>query len=360
MGTTDPSMSMISKDAEAANEAGIELSPDPNAPLKLPVNASKLTKWNAAMSLFHGVFAAITLAVGNTDLAVPVYGSGVKVIVGGLNGTNVGTNATGGWALTPDFSSVSSHIHLTWAVACFFGLSCLFHLGNATFLKKFYIRALEKGYAPFRWIEYSMSASVMILILAYTSGTTTQRARLALRLHRHHHGLRPPARGHLPPQVSRGVGHLQQARAAAGAPHRLRAAVLRLGAGRRAVHGGRWLVRHRLPGREEPDADLRLRHRLRRAAHLLGLRPRAAHRLAPPARQVLSGRDRVHVAFALRQGRARPARAEQRPCARQLHRYLCVSPEKASSTCALLSCSCLVFVVGVCIRCEPFRKKEKK
>ena len=165
---------MISKDAEAANEAGIELSPDPNAPLKLPVNASKLTKWNAAMSLFHGVFAAITLAVGNTDLAVPVYGSGVKVIVGGLNGSNVGTNATDGWALKPDFSSVSSHIHLTWAVACFFGLSCLFHLGNATFLKKFYIRALEKGYAPFRWIEYSMSASVMILILAYTSGTTTQ------------------------------------------------------------------------------------------------------------------------------------------------------------------------------------------
>merc|ERR1712195_106608 len=85
-----------------------------------------------------------------------------------------------------------------------------------------------------------------------------------------------------------------------------------------------WLVRHRLPGREEPDADLRLRHRLRRAAHLLGLRPRAAHRLAPPARQVLPGRDRVHVALALRQGRARPARAEQRPCARQLHRYLCL------------------------------------
>jgi len=167
-------MSMISKDAEAANEAGIELSPDPNAPLKLPVNASKLTKWNAAMSLFHGVFAAITLAVGNTDLAVPVYGSGVKVIVGGLNGTNVGTNATDGWALKPDFSSVSSHIHLTWAVACFFGLSCLFHLGNALLWKPLYLRALEKGYAPFRWIEYSMSASVMILILAYTSGTTTQ------------------------------------------------------------------------------------------------------------------------------------------------------------------------------------------
>merc|ERR1711865_213482 len=89
------------------------------------------------------------------------------VIVGGLNGSNVGTNATAGWALKPDFSSVSSHIHLTWAVACFFGLSCLFHLGNATFLKKFYLAALEKGYAPFRWIEYSMSASVMILFFAW-------------------------------------------------------------------------------------------------------------------------------------------------------------------------------------------------
>jgi len=159
---------------EPANEAGLASLPASLAPdLKLPVNASKLTKWNAAMSLFHGVFVVITLGAGNTDLNVPVYGSGVTLIVGGENGTAVGTNATDGFALRPDFSKVASRLYLTWAVACFFGLSCLFHLGNALLWKPLYLRALEKGYAPFRWIEYTFSASVMILILAYTSGTTT-------------------------------------------------------------------------------------------------------------------------------------------------------------------------------------------
>ena len=56
--------------AKEANEAGIELTADPNAPVKLPVPESELTKWNAAMCIFHGVFAVITLAVGNLDLKV--------------------------------------------------------------------------------------------------------------------------------------------------------------------------------------------------------------------------------------------------------------------------------------------------
>ena len=62
-------MSMLPKEA-IANEAGDELTPDPHAPVQLPVPASKLTKWNAAMCLFHGIFATITLVVGNLDLRV--------------------------------------------------------------------------------------------------------------------------------------------------------------------------------------------------------------------------------------------------------------------------------------------------
>ena len=137
-----------------------------------------------------------------------MYGSGVKLIVGGVNGSAVGTSATDGWALEPDFSERATWLYLTWATACFFLLSCLFHLGNALLWKKVYLHSLASGYAvrpcptptapcatahatqgapphssslvarlstpqPFRWIEYSFSASVMILILAYTSGTTT-------------------------------------------------------------------------------------------------------------------------------------------------------------------------------------------
>ena len=36
---------------------------------------------------------------GNTELRVPVYGSGVRLIVGGTNGSNVGTDAEDGLAL---------------------------------------------------------------------------------------------------------------------------------------------------------------------------------------------------------------------------------------------------------------------
>lgn len=158
-------MSRVSKDG-FVNEAG-------NVTVELPVPETKLTRWNIAMFIFHGCFAAITLALGNLNLKVPVYGSGVKLIVGGTNGSAVNTNATSGWALSPDFSERACWLHLTFATACFFLLSCLFHLGNALLWKKLYVSALKNGYAPFRWLEYAFSASVMIIILAYTSGTTT-------------------------------------------------------------------------------------------------------------------------------------------------------------------------------------------
>ena len=99
-------------------------------------------------------------------------------MVGGINGSAVGTTATDGWALAPDFSERAAWLYLTWAVACFFLLSCVFHLGNALLWKKFYLSALASGYAPFRWIEYTFSASVMILVLGYTSGTSAPAATL--------------------------------------------------------------------------------------------------------------------------------------------------------------------------------------
>jgi len=141
--------------------------------LELPVPARKLTIMNALLCGFHATFATITLVVGNTDLKVPVYGSGVKLIVGGTNGSNIGTDAEEGFALKPDFSERATWLYLTWATACFFLLSFLFHLGNALLWRKPYLRLLASGYAPFRWVEYTFSASVMILILAYTAGTTT-------------------------------------------------------------------------------------------------------------------------------------------------------------------------------------------
>jgi len=152
----------------------------PSKTVELPVPARKLTIMNALLCGFHATFATITLVVGNTDLKVPVYGSGVKLIVGGTNGSNIGTDAEEGFALKPDFSERATWLYLTWATACFFLLSFFFHLGNALLWRKPYLRLLASGYAPFRWVEYTFSASVMILILAYTAGTTTLPVLVAL------------------------------------------------------------------------------------------------------------------------------------------------------------------------------------
>ena len=113
-----------------------------------------------------------------------MYGSGVKLIVGGTNGSNIGTNAEEGFALKPDFSERATWLYLTvsaapnptpyplplppipdpaptpnparnsdlhptpnqWATACFFLLSFLFHLGNALLWRKPYLRLLASGY----------------------------------------------------------------------------------------------------------------------------------------------------------------------------------------------------------------------
>ena len=48
---------------------------------------------------------------------MPVYGSGVKLIVGGTNGSNVGTEAEEGFALKPDFSERATWLYLTVSAA---------------------------------------------------------------------------------------------------------------------------------------------------------------------------------------------------------------------------------------------------
>lgn len=141
--------------------------------LELPVPCRKLTMWNAAMCLFHTTLAAVTLAIGDLGLRVPVYGSEVEL--------RVLPNNTDAFALAPAVPvKRASWLYFTGCVAAFFFLSAAFHLGNALVWRKWYIRGLQRGFAPFRWLEYSISASVMILILAYVSGTLFQSVLVAL------------------------------------------------------------------------------------------------------------------------------------------------------------------------------------
>lgn len=123
-------------------------------PVQLPVPGSLLTKWNGAMALFHGALTVVTLAVGNLDLRVPVYASEISLDVGD-------SNSTSEWRLVPGVATRSGWMYLTYLTASFFFLSCVFHTGNVLLWRAPYQRALAGGFAPFRWAEYSLSASVL-------------------------------------------------------------------------------------------------------------------------------------------------------------------------------------------------------
>ena len=130
--------------------------------VKLPVPADRLLKWNVAMLIFHSFLAIITLVVGNGDLRVPIYGSSVAL--------TVLENNTRSWAMKPATDEKVGWFYLTYLVALFFALSAAAHGGNAFVWKAAYLRNLEQAYAPFRWIEYSFSASVMVIVLSYVAG----------------------------------------------------------------------------------------------------------------------------------------------------------------------------------------------
>jgi len=136
------------------------------APVIIEVPEKLLIRWNAAMAIFHSIFAVVTLAVANVGLEAPVFLLETYPAEFGNTGD--------GWQLKARVSSEPGHMYLTWTVFCFFLICALFHTGNATIWRSMYLRLLAQCYCPSRWIEYSMSASVMTLIIAYVTGSMVQ------------------------------------------------------------------------------------------------------------------------------------------------------------------------------------------
>lgn len=113
---------------------------------------------NIAAFLCHSVLAGVTIGLGNRDLAVPVYAARLSVKF---------YNNGSAFKLEPSETYVVGRLYLTYAMASFFLLSAAAHLCNFSCLEEYYISWLRRGHAPMRWVEYSFSASVMMLIIAY-------------------------------------------------------------------------------------------------------------------------------------------------------------------------------------------------
>lgn len=128
------------------------------------IQINPLKRWNLFAGLLHLASLIAVLALSN-NFALPV----------------TATYMTG-----QPGSSFSDPIHLlnvniSYAIALFFGFSALFHFLVAS--KKFFSRyadGLKQSHNIFRWVEYSLSSSIMILIIAQLNGISDYAALLAI------------------------------------------------------------------------------------------------------------------------------------------------------------------------------------
>lgn len=138
---------------------------------------------NNIMFLFHTGFVIVTLVVGKLDLYVPIYrlsltpnGTMTRLRNYSMYTVDEANEIFPNWEdQINEFLSVSTEkqnfsLPMTWLVATFFFLSAFFHFGNANLWWRYYISYMEIQQSPFRWMEYTLSASVMILIVSYGAG----------------------------------------------------------------------------------------------------------------------------------------------------------------------------------------------
>lgn len=137
-----------------------------------------LRRWNVAMCLFHGILAAVTLSLANPSLEVPLYRTSLSFQVL-RNGTFVdvdGVTQRGDSEVFRIWPYVEEHgaLRLVDLTVAFFLLSATAHLLNATLLWRWYAQMLERCYTPTRWVEYTLSAPIMFVLISYGLGVRTR------------------------------------------------------------------------------------------------------------------------------------------------------------------------------------------
>lgn len=122
-----------------------------------------LRRLNLLAGLLHLVSALLVLGLAN-GFALPV----VARYMAGQPGTNRYQLVTYG------------HVSMALLIGLFFALSALAHFAVAGPLRASYELHLDSGRNPYRWLEYSLSASIMIVAVAQLTGVTDVAALVAL------------------------------------------------------------------------------------------------------------------------------------------------------------------------------------
>ena len=120
------------------------------------VRLSGLQRWNMGLAVLH-LGQAVLILLLTSDFAIAVITSFPD-----------GHPGTAGLTTSTLFDP-----RIGWAVALFLGLAGFDHLLTATFLRDVYQRDLQRSINRFRWIEYSVSATIMVIVISLYWGITT-------------------------------------------------------------------------------------------------------------------------------------------------------------------------------------------
>ncbi|WP_409331597.1 heliorhodopsin HeR [Trujillonella humicola] len=114
-----------------------------------------LRRWNLALTVLHAAQAvAVLLLAGSFAITV-----------------------TSSFPAGPPGTAVPApeplvDVDVGGAIAVFLGLAALDHLVTATALRRRYEEGLRRGINRFRWLEYSLSATIMVLLICAYTGIT--------------------------------------------------------------------------------------------------------------------------------------------------------------------------------------------
>ena len=129
-----------------------------------PINTSTIRRYNLIAGIFHFAQMAAVLALAN-DFSLPI----VARYMSGPPGTTFAEPIT----------LLDTPVGLT--VALFLGLSAFFHflVASPQFFDR-YSTGLTQNRNYFRWVEYSISSSVMIVLISQIVGVTDIAAIIAI------------------------------------------------------------------------------------------------------------------------------------------------------------------------------------
>ncbi len=116
----------------------------------------RLRRFNIIMGFFHAIQGVAILALSN-DFALPVTATFLDDAPG----------------LAPPKIYELFEVRIAWGVAAFIFLSALAHwIISAPGVYPWYVSNLERGRNYARWIEYSVSSSLMVVLIAMLPGIT--------------------------------------------------------------------------------------------------------------------------------------------------------------------------------------------